>query len=133
MTEETKQKLRDAGREDLVKTYDLLQSGYAGVNQRGTIVDRREVPAAIPIQQNSMFDTPAPKELPPINNGSLAGKFPREIHYDVPFEVTKNQYTVIMRDFAQIVAGRVHNGRYYIKLWVMSFKEKLQKALTENL
>jgi hypothetical protein len=62
MTDETKQKLRDAGRQDLIDTYDLLQSGYAGINQQGTIVDRREFPSAVPIQHNPMFNTPPPKE-----------------------------------------------------------------------
>lgn len=63
MTEETKQKLRDVGREDLIETHELLMSGYAGVNQQGTIVDRRKFPNAVPIQENSMFNTPAPKPL----------------------------------------------------------------------
>jgi hypothetical protein len=61
MTEESKQKLRDAGRQDLIDTYELIQSGYAGVNQQGTIVDRRAFPDAVAIQENSMFNTPKPK------------------------------------------------------------------------
>lgn len=63
MTEESKQKLRDAGREDLIETKALLDSGYAGINQQGTIVDRRKFPDAVPIQQNSMFNTPKPKKV----------------------------------------------------------------------
>ena len=63
MTEESKQKLRDAGRQDLIDTYELMQSGYAGINQQGTIVDRRQFPNAVPIQENSMFNTPKPKKL----------------------------------------------------------------------
>ena len=42
----------------------LNASGYAGVNQQGTIVDRREHPEAIPIQKNSMFGVVEPKKLP---------------------------------------------------------------------
>ncbi len=65
MTEETKQKLRDAGREDLIKTNDLLESGWAGINKQGTIVDRREYPEAVPIPYSSMFpNTPHPKFQP---------------------------------------------------------------------
>ena len=63
MTEESKQKLRDAGREDLIKTYELSKSGYAGVNQNGTIVDRREFPDAIPVRENKLFGVPEPKSL----------------------------------------------------------------------
>lgn len=50
---------------ELLKTKDLLSSGYAGVDSYGTIVDRRENPSAVPIQKNSMFDTPEPKPLEP--------------------------------------------------------------------
>lgn len=63
MTEETKQKLREAGREDLIETHDLIASGYAGINQQGTIVDRRQFPEAVPIQENAMFNAPKPKDV----------------------------------------------------------------------
>lgn len=64
MTEEIKQKLIDLGREDLVKIHEINQSGYAGVNRQGQIVDRREFPDAVPVQKNSMMNLPAPKKLP---------------------------------------------------------------------
>lgn len=65
MNEETKQKLRDAGRQDLIDTHDILTSGYAGVNKIGQIVDRRKFPDAVPIPYSSVFpDTPHPKPLP---------------------------------------------------------------------
>lgn len=64
MTEETKQKLRDAGRQDLIDTDELLESGYAGVNKQGRIVDRRIDKEAVPMQYNSMFpNTPPPKKV----------------------------------------------------------------------
>lgn len=63
MTEESKQKLRDAGRQDLIDTYELITSGYAGVNKQGTIVDRRLFPDAVPIQENTMFNTPKPRKI----------------------------------------------------------------------
>lgn len=63
MTEENRNKLITLGRQDLVDTYDLLQTGYAGVNQQGNIVDRRIFPEAIEIKHNSMFDTPPPKKI----------------------------------------------------------------------
>ena len=64
MTEETKQKLRDAGREDLIETYEINQAGYAGILPNGNIVDRRKHPEAIPVQKNTMLGIPEPKELP---------------------------------------------------------------------
>ena len=62
MTPETRQKLIDAGREDLVKAFEVSKSGFAGVLPNGNIVDRREHPEAIPVQENSMFGVPKPKE-----------------------------------------------------------------------
>jgi len=63
MSEETRQKLIDQGRSDLVETYDLIQSGYAGVDKNGTIVDRRKHKDATPIQENSMLSAPKPKKV----------------------------------------------------------------------
>lgn len=64
MTEQDKQKLRDAGRQDLIDTNDILESGYAGINKKGRIVDRRVDPTAVPIPYNPMFpNTPPPKKL----------------------------------------------------------------------
>lgn len=64
MTEETKQKLRDAGRQDLIDTYEINQSGYAGISKTGNIVDRRQYPDAVPVQENALFGIPPTKELP---------------------------------------------------------------------
>ena len=47
----------------LRKTMDVIKSGYAGVMSNGNIVDRREHPEAIPIQENPLFNTPAPKHV----------------------------------------------------------------------
>lgn len=43
------------------------------------------------------------------------------IKYDVPFEVTKNQYNALMKDCSMIVAGRIDNGKYIIKVWMMKY------------
>lgn len=63
MTEETKQKLRAAGRQDLIDVHELNQSGYAGVNRQGMIVDRRTNPDAVPVQKNDLFGIPEPKKV----------------------------------------------------------------------
>ena len=62
MNESTKQKLKENGREDLIETHELLESGYAGIDKQGQIVDRRKFPEATPIQENQMFNTPKPKK-----------------------------------------------------------------------
>ena len=48
---------------ELLKTVDIMKSGYAGVMSNGNIVDRREHPEAVAIQENPLFNTPKPKRL----------------------------------------------------------------------
>ena len=48
---------------ELLKTMDVIKSGYAGVMPNGNIVDRREHPEAIEIPENPLFSTPKPKRL----------------------------------------------------------------------
>lgn len=47
----------------LMAGIELSKSGYAGVLSTGQIVDRREFPNAIPMQENSMFGIPKPNAL----------------------------------------------------------------------
>lgn len=64
MDNETKLKLMKAGREDLIATSELLESGYAGIDKTGKIVDRRIDKTAVPMPYNSMFpNTPPPKPV----------------------------------------------------------------------
>jgi len=43
---------------------NLNASGYAGILSTGELVDRREHPEAIPVQENKMFGVIKPKPLP---------------------------------------------------------------------
>ena len=63
MSEETKKILREKGREDMIKIMEINDSGYAGVMPNGNIVDRREHPEAIPVQENKMMGIPKPKPV----------------------------------------------------------------------
>ena len=47
----------------LLKTLEISKSGYGGVLQSGNIVDRREHPEAIPIEENKMFGVPKPIKI----------------------------------------------------------------------
>jgi hypothetical protein len=58
MSEETKKILREKGREDLIKIIEINDSGYACILSNGNIVDRREHPEAIPVQENKMMGIP---------------------------------------------------------------------------
>lgn len=42
----------------------VKSEGYAGILPNGNLVDRREFPKAIPLQENEMFNIPKPKKLP---------------------------------------------------------------------
>jgi hypothetical protein len=61
--EEEIKKLKEAGRQDLIYTHNLLMTGYAGVNKKGKIVDRRIDPEAMPIQPGGPGDAPPPKPV----------------------------------------------------------------------
>ncbi len=49
---------------DLLKLIEISKSGYAGCLRDGSIVDRREFPNAVPVQQNSIFGIPKPLPAP---------------------------------------------------------------------
>jgi hypothetical protein len=63
MTNETKKKLIEAGRQDLVDIHEFKILGYAGIDSTGNMVDRRLFIDAIPLQPNSFSDTPPPKPV----------------------------------------------------------------------
>lgn len=63
MSDEQKKKLIEIGRQDLVDTFELTKSGFAGINEKGTIVDRRKFPNAVPIQENGLFGVPKPEKI----------------------------------------------------------------------
>jgi len=63
MTQEMKDKLIAAGRQDLVEIWEFQKEGYAGILSNGTIVDRRKFPDAIPMQCNALFSIPDPKPV----------------------------------------------------------------------
>lgn len=64
LDEKTKELLRQKGREDLIEIDEINQSGYAGCDRNGGIVDRRKHPEAVPVQENKMMGLPKPKQLP---------------------------------------------------------------------
>jgi len=51
--------------EALLECVAISQSGYGGILYNGNIVDRRQYPLAIPLQKNTLFGTPEPKETQP--------------------------------------------------------------------
>lgn len=48
-----------------------------------------------------------------------------ELQFDTPVEVTETQYKRIMSELKGVCAGRIENGKHYIKLWLMSWKSNV--------
>jgi hypothetical protein len=51
------------------------------------------------------------------------------IEYDKPFEVTENQYNVLMNRCSGIVAGRKEDGKFFIKCWMMKYSVYVKSVL----
>lgn len=51
------------------------------------------------------------------------------IEFDKEIEVTKEQYQKITHNFCGVVAHRVQDDKYYIKLWSMKYASGIQKIL----
>lgn len=55
-----------------------------------------------------------------------------DLQYDIPVEVTEKQYKAAKSEFGGIIAHRKENGKYYIKLWLMAFKSRVEQCLENN-
>ncbi len=63
MTEEVRTKLKNSGRHDLIETFEIIQSGFAGTMPNGNIVERRKFPEAVPVQENQLLNAPKPLDI----------------------------------------------------------------------
>lgn len=53
-----------------------------------------------------------------------------DIKYDTPIQVSEKEYGILMNAFREIICGRKdENGNYWIKLWLMRYKEHLANAI----
>ena len=52
-----------------------------------------------------------------------------KIIYNIPIEVNQKQYNVCMNTLSGIVAGRVADGKYYIKVLLMRYKKNIKRLL----
>ncbi len=56
--EDSNQRLKN-----LRKITELNESGFAGIDRNGNIVDRRIHPEAIPVQENPLFNVAKPRKV----------------------------------------------------------------------
>lgn len=52
-----------------------------------------------------------------------------EITYNTQIEVTENQYNKLMHDFSGAIAGRKEEGKYFIKVLLMAYVDRIKKVL----
>lgn len=51
------------------------------------------------------------------------------MRYDTPFEVTEKQYGTVMNRCSGLVCGRRSEGKFYIKLWMIQYRDYVEKVL----
>lgn len=56
------------------------------------------------------------------------------IKYNQPIEVTKEQYDLLMKECAGMIAGRYdyESGKYYIKVWLMSCSDFVSTVISKS-
>lgn len=52
-----------------------------------------------------------------------------EIKFNTSIEVSVKQYERIMTELKGVCAGRVEDGKYFIKVWLMSWSKNVQWIL----
>lgn len=52
-----------------------------------------------------------------------------EIKYNTPIEVSKEKYDLLMDKASGIVAGRVENGKHYVKVMIMKYSNYVLNLL----
>jgi len=63
MSEDVEKITPEQRRERLLKIKELSTTGFAGVMPNGQIVDRREMPQAVPMKRNIYFGIPDPQPV----------------------------------------------------------------------
>ena len=52
-----------------------------------------------------------------------------EIRFDKPIEVSAKQYSIIMTKLKGVCAGKIQDGKYFIKIWLMSWSKEVKMIL----
>lgn len=56
-----------------------------------------------------------------------------EIKYNIPIEVDKKHYNMLMTQLSGIVAGREENGKYFVKVLIMKYAEHVKQILNTKI
>ena len=52
-----------------------------------------------------------------------------KLPYNTPVEVSSKAFTIIMNQLAGICTGREESGKYFIKCWLMSYKNEVKEVI----
>ena len=55
----------------------------------------------------------------------------KQLEIDIPIEVSRNVYTIMIQLFAGIIAHRQEAGRYYIKRLYPGYKKETEQVLNK--
>lgn len=55
-----------------------------------------------------------------------------KIELDTPIEVSETQYYILMHNMQGVIAGRKDGDRYFIKCWLMRYKNIVEKIINNN-
>lgn len=55
------------------------------------------------------------------------------LKYNVPVEVSKKQYDAVIVRCAGIIAHKIENSKYYIKLWIPKYRNEVLEILNQNI
>lgn len=54
------------------------------------------------------------------------------IKYNIPIEVNKQQYYLLIKHFSGIIAHKNKNGKFWIKVWFMEYADQIQLILKKR-
>lgn len=55
-----------------------------------------------------------------------------KVQYNMSIEVSKVKYHELVHKFSGIIAHRVENNRYFIKVWIMRYKKRIEEILNQK-
>jgi len=54
------------------------------------------------------------------------------VKYDKPIEVSASKYSLLIKLFSGEIAGRISEGKYFIKVWDMINKQEIERILNSE-
>jgi hypothetical protein len=117
LTKEVVEKLQEVNRYDLIVISYINETGYAGCNQQGHIVDRRFFPEAVPARYNSILGIPEPKLI------LEQGEFKTQHDYELALEKVNRKENSISENHDR-------RKRWWMMFRILSYEQLHDMKLT---